>query len=84
MSIGLINIFGILLFSGIMLYGCYVCWASLSNNQKFLQSYKTIDLVKYFGDFGRILYIIIGLGLICTSTLMILKFLGLGPWVGEH
>ena len=81
MSEKYINVFGIIFFSACFLYGAYIAIASMRNWKKFIDSYKTIDLIKVFGDFGRVLYVLIGLMFCILSVLMILKFFGLGPFL---
>ena len=76
-----IKIFGIIFFSFCFFYGAYIAIASMRNWKRFVESYKRIDLIKVFGDFGRVLYVLLGTGLCIISVLMVLKFLGIGPWV---
>ena len=80
MSEKYINIFGIIFFIFCFFYGAYVAIAAMRNWKQFINSYKSIDLIKLFGDFGRVLYFLFGLGLSIISILMVLKFLGTGPW----
>ena len=77
-----IRIFGIILFIFCFFYGAYISIAAMRNWRQFIESYKRIDLIKLFGDFGRILYVLFGIGLCMMSVLMLLKFLGMGPWTG--
>lgn len=60
------------LFFGIFLtfYGGHVTISAIRNNKKFIDSYKRVDLINIFGDFGRILYAIIGL-IVCILGILI-------------
>jgi len=51
-------------------YGGHITISSIRNNKKFIDSYKKLDLIKLFGDFGRILYAIIGL-IVCIGGVLI-------------
>lgn len=45
----------------LFIYGVWLVYDAWSNNLKFINSYKRIDFIKLFGDFGRILYILFGI-----------------------
>lgn len=77
-----IKIFGIILFVFCFFYGAYIAVALMRNRKQFVESYKTIDFIKLFGNFGRILYVLTGIALCIVSTIMLLKFFGMGPWAG--
>jgi hypothetical protein len=76
------KILGIAFFSFCFGYGVYIAIAAMRNYKPFIDSYKRIDLIKIFGDFGRVLYVIFGAVFSVLSLLMILRFLGFGPFVG--
>lgn len=75
------NIAGFLFCFFCAAYGAYVCIASVRNWKSFNDSYKRIDLIKIFGDFGRILYAVFGLAMCIFFFLMLLRVLGYGPFV---
>lgn len=57
-------------------YGLFMIFGAMRNWRSFLNSYKSIDLIKLFGDFGRILYVILGLIICCVAIFLFLKKLG--------
>jgi hypothetical protein len=67
---------------GLFVYGIFMVLGAMRNGRSFLFAYKTIDLIKIFGDFGRVLYVVLGLVVCTISVLLFLKILGVGPWVG--
>jgi len=62
------------------LFGIYLILASIRNWSSFRNVSKRIDLIEIFGEFGRILYIIIGLGVLLLSILWILGVFEIGPY----
>jgi hypothetical protein len=69
-------IFCVLLF----LYGIYIFLGALRNWKSFIKKYKKIDLIEIFGDFGRVLYMIIGVFISIISMLYLAGILELGPF----
>lgn len=70
----------LILFALLMVvYGLYISLGALRNWNSFNKSYKRIDLVAIFGDFGRVLYIVIGLGIFVMATFCLLGLLQFGP-----
>jgi hypothetical protein len=52
---------------------------SVRNWSHFLNAYKQFDLIKAFGNLGRLLYVILGLTICIIALLLFLKKLGIGP-----
>ena len=48
-------------------YGSYVCYAAVKNKKRFIDSYKRFDMIKIFGDFGRVIYAILGIVIVLTG-----------------
>ena len=74
------RVLGIIFFLFCFGYGLYISMAAMRNWKSFINSPKRIDLIKVFGDFGRVLYMIIGIFLALVSVLMVLKIFDLGPF----
>lgn len=77
------DIFMYLFLVVLFVYGLYVASGAVRNRKSFLGMYKSIDLINLFGDFGRVLYALIGLAACAVAVLLFLKKLGIGPLVGQ-
>jgi hypothetical protein len=75
-----IKYFGIVFFTLSFLYGIYLTLGSILKWKAFINSYKRIDFIRLFGNYGRIFYAILGVCLSIISVLMVLKLFGQGPW----
>ncbi len=62
------------------LFGIYMILASIRNWSSFRNVSKRIDLIEIFGEFGRILYIILGLWVLIFSILWILGVFEIAPY----
>jgi hypothetical protein len=60
-------------------YGVFISVGTMRNLRSWKNHYKRIDLEKYFGDFGRVLWVIVGLVYIAISIYMLMKLTGIGP-----
>lgn len=65
-------------------YGLYISIASFTDHKPFTRSYKFPDLIRLFGNFGRIIYILFGLILSVVALLMLLKVFDKGPWADVY
>ena len=54
----------------LFIYGLYMIVGAMRNRKSFLNAYKRIDLIKLFGDLGRVFYVIFGL-VICTVAILL-------------
>jgi hypothetical protein len=61
----------------LFIYGIYMILGAMRNWKSFLNAYKRIDLIKVFGEFGRVLYMILGLIVCVVAVFLVLKKLGL-------
>ncbi len=62
-----------------LIVGLYVFWGSLRNRTHFNKAPKRIDLIEFFGVFGRLLYAILGFLMIIASILALLAYNNIGP-----
>lgn len=76
------DVLAFLLLIGFFVYGMFMILGAMRNWRSFLFAYKRIDIIKVFGDFGRVLYVLLGLAICTIAVLLFLKKLGIGPWVG--
>jgi len=75
--------FGLFLWTFCFFYGIYIFISCLRENSAFIKSHKRIDLIKAWGNFGRLIYLLFGLAISTMSILMLLKSFGIGPFVGS-
>jgi hypothetical protein len=62
-----------------IVYGLYILFGALRNWDNFNKAHKRIDLTEIFGDFGRVLYVILGFAIFILATLCLLGLLQIGP-----
>ena len=62
-----------------MVYGLYISFGALRNWDNFNKAHNRIDLIAIFGDFGRVLYVILGFAIFIMAILCLLGLLQIGP-----
>jgi hypothetical protein len=78
------DVLAFLFLIGFFIYGLFMILGAMRNWRSFLLAYKRIDLIKVFGDFGRVLYVILGLAICTIAVLLFLKKMSIGPLVGSR